>query len=39
MFKNVINYVGIASYDIAVSDIGKLPTKKLGQLNETYISA
>ena len=39
MFKNVINFVGISSYDIAVSDIGKWLTKGLGQLNETYMSA
>ena len=39
MFKNVINFVGTASYDIGVKDIGKEPTKGLGQLNETYMSA
>ena len=39
MFKNVVNFVGIASYDIAVSDIEKEPTKGLGPLNETYMSA
>ena len=39
MFKVVINSVSIASYDIAVYDIGKQPTKGLGQLNETYMSA
>ena len=39
MVKNVINFLGIASYDIAVYDIGKQPTKGLGQLNETYMFA
>ena len=37
MFKVVINFVSIVSYDIAVKDIGKQPTKGLGQLNKTYV--
>ena len=37
MFKVVINIDSIASYNIAVKDIGKQPTKGLGQLNKTYV--
>ena len=36
MSKVVMNFVSIASYYIAVKDIGKQPTKGLGQLNKTY---
>ena len=38
MFKVVINIDSIASYNIAVKDTGKQPTKGLGQLNKTYVS-